>query len=218
MKKFDVTKTQMIKSGKALRLEFHADLKEDNPSALEKVFHTSTTQLLEMKKELKKAEIDLIESLSQQTRKEWMDVAYKLQQIEYARQYQKLWIANFEMLTTSNQWIDTDNEACISNSLYMMKVSLQADSVSGYKVDWSLMIRRINPEATGIDMVGIDGQHGKKFATKGEAVKYIEGRYNKYRELFAADTLEVPAEYADGLKYMGVFLPGYRVASQKSGN
>ena len=76
-----------------------------------------------------------------------------------------------------------------------------------YSLNWTLYVYA--PD----DVRKIAGQE-KKFKTKEEMEKYLNGRIKAYDHLFHEEYPVVPKEYADMFMFHGMVKPGYRIEEE----
>ena len=126
---------------------------------------------------------------------------------------------------TNNEWKDVFGEGYVferSNAVYKFVYrpyehtryvhELGKMIPVSYSLNWTLYIHA--PYISEVaDINKIAGQE-KKFKTKEEMEKYLNGRIKAYDHLFQEEYPVVPKEYAEMFMFHGMVKPGYRIAEE----
>ena len=146
---------------------------------------------------------------------EWKKQAAETTAIRKAREY--LWALPVEH--TSNQWkLSPFGWHERSNMVYKMSYRVSENkkpdgTLINCALSWNIhynTIRNPTPDYTG-DGWKIAGQSDKRFATKEEMDRYLQGRIKAYERLFTEISPPIPAEEKRRFCVNGVLLPGYTV-------
>ncbi len=151
---------------------------------------------------------------------EWLKQAAETAAIRKARQYLMVLPVNH----TSNQWKKDQYGNCErSNRVYKMTYRIyehthydrtkQKTVIDAWYLSWHLHFNTIcnpTPDYTG-DGWKIAGQSDKRFATKEEMERYLQGRIKAYAHLFTEVSPPIPKGQEGRFSVNGVLLPDYTV-------
>lgn len=152
--------------------------------------------------------------------KEWLKQAAETAAIRKAKQY----LMVLPVDHTSNQWKkDRYDNYERSNMVYKMTYRIserthydrtrQESVTDAWCLSWYLHYNTIhnpNPDFTG-EGWRIAGQSDKRFGTKEEMERYLQGRINAYAHLFTELSPPIPKDQTGRFCVNGVLLPGYTV-------
>lgn len=151
---------------------------------------------------------------------QWLKQAEETTAIREAREYLRALPPNH----TSNQWKkDQYGNFERSNMVYKMTYRVyeqthydrekQKSVTDAWRITWNLHYNSIHtptPDLTGSGWE-IAGQRDKRFATKEEMERYLQGRIKAYAHLFTEISPPIPQNQKGRFCVNGVLLPGYTV-------
>ncbi len=119
--------------------------------------------------------------------------------------------------TVKEDFLETET-GIVTNAVYQF--SYRHSNETGYGshnkngawyLTWSLTIRSANPEKYPVELAG---QMRKRFTSKEDMLKYLEGRKKKFEDCFEEDFPPVPKKYKQLFSYAGMLLPGYSIKEE----
>ena len=151
---------------------------------------------------------------------EWLKQAAETKALREAKEY----LMALPVDHTYNQWEkDEYGNFQISNMVYKMTYRIyeqthydrakQETVTDAWRLSWDLHYNTINrptPDFTGSGWQ-IAGQRDKRFATKEEMERYLQGRIKAYAHLFTEISPPIPQDQKGRFCVNGVLLPGYTV-------
>lgn len=146
---------------------------------------------------------------------EWRKQAAETVAIRKAREY----LRALPVEHTSNQWKRNQfGWNVLSNMVYEMSYRVSENkkldgTLINCSLSWNIHYNTLHhpaPDYTG-DGWKIAGQSDKRFATKKEMERYLQGRINAYAHLFAEISPPIPKDQKNRFCVNGVLLPGYTV-------
>ena len=202
-----------LEEGEKLKLE-HEVKYQLNDKILLLLVNASYYDLIELRNIAVTGEQKLLEQLKELA-EVWEQKAALTMLIDCALSYKRV----PQVEHTSNQWQRSNyrDTEIISNMVYKMSVSLHEDNhydndtgqfvSDAWCVTWGVSLNTPDEYNTR----KIAGQDRKRFADKGAAMKYIDGRKKAYAHLFTEISPPIPERYADRFSKSGLLLPGYVV-------
>ena len=151
---------------------------------------------------------------------EWLKQAAETKALREAKEY----LMALPVDHTYNQWKkDEYGNFQISNMVYKMTYRIyeqthydrakQKSVIDAWRLSWDLHYNTINrptPDLTGSGWQ-IAGQRDKRFTTKEEMERYLQGRIKTYAHLFTEVSPPIPQDQKGRFSVNGVLLPGYTV-------
>lgn len=151
---------------------------------------------------------------------EWLKQAAETKALREAKEY----LMALPVDHTYNQWKkDEYGNFQISNMVYKMTYRIyeqthydrakQESVTDAWRLSWDLHYNTINrptPDLTGSGWQ-IAGQRDKRFTTKEEMERYLQGRIKTYAHLFTEISPPIPQDQKGRFCVNGVLLPGYTV-------
>lgn len=151
---------------------------------------------------------------------EWEEAAAQTQMILHAIEYSR---AAKRIKHTANQWVVDEYKAHVrSNMVYIMQYRIDEDTrydseartnvPIAWRVSWSIMPQSPSGEPC---KQALDGQYRKKFSSRPDAEKYIQGRVRAYEHLFTEISPPIPEGLTKFFTVSDVLLPGYSLKGQE---
>ena len=146
---------------------------------------------------------------------EWKKQAAETVAIRKAREY----LRALPVEHTSNQWnVNQFGWNVLSNMVYKMSYRVSENkkldgTLINCALSWDIhynTLQHPTPDYTG-DGWKIAGQSDKRFATKEEMERYLQGRIKTYAHLFTEISPPIPKGQEGRFSVNGILLPGYTV-------
>ena len=146
---------------------------------------------------------------------EWLKQAAETIAIRKAREY----LRALPVEHTSNQWkVNQFGWNVLSNMVYKMSYRVSENktpdgTLINCTLSWDIhynTLQHPTPDYTG-DGWKIAGQSDKRFATKEELERYLQGRIKAYAHLFTEVSPPIPKGEERRFSVNGILLPGYTV-------
>ena len=146
---------------------------------------------------------------------EWKKQAAETVAIRKAREY----LRALPVEHTSNQWkVNQFGWNVLSNMVYKMSYRVSENkkldgTLISCALSWDIhynTLQHPTPDYTG-DGWKIAGQSDKRFATKEEMERYLQGRIKAYAHLFTEISPPIPKGQEGRFSVNGILLPGYTV-------
>lgn len=177
----------------------------------------SPTELQEKEKQSIEREKAIFSELKAVVGK-WRQQANQTINLRKAQEY----LRSSPALHTSNKWVKGQYDWYeISNAVYKMRYHIYERELYGYHRDprpvvwelsWSVYYN--TPLKPDLDSKNhIAGQDRKRFDSKADMEKYLQGRIKAYSHLFTAISPPIPKDQERRFCVNGVLLPGYTVES-----
>lgn len=144
--------------------------------------------------------------------------------------YYKEALKMFELVPikhTGNEWKDLYNDGMVferSNTVYRFvyrpythtkwDATAKEQRPVSYSLYWSLHIHAPKEKERAGDLFEKIAGQEKKFPTKEEMEKYLNGRIKAYDHLFHEEFPKVPRKYADMFMFHGMMKPGYELENE----